>query len=233
LQRTRIALALLALAAAGVAAAYAVPALGSASSPARAGAVTIAVTGSDTGVRLSRASAPRGTVVFRISNKGRRTHVFVVAGKRTTVRAHRSASSTIVFRAAGSYKWTWTGGKSITGKIRITAPAGGGGGTTTVTTTTTTTVPGPATTVTVDMFEYRFALSQTSVPSGQVTFVITNRGSETHNFDIAGVKAGTILAPGTSETWTVGLLPKSYQYVCDVPFHIDRGMVGTLTVTSS
>jgi hypothetical protein len=231
LQRTRIALALLAVGAAGMAAAFAIPAVGSASSPARAGAVTIVVTGSDTGVRVSRTSAPRGTVVFKIANKGRRTHVFVVAGKRTTVRAHRSATAKITFRAAGSYTWTWTGGKSITGKIRIT-----GSTTTTVTTTTTTTtatVPGPATTITVDMFEYRFALSQTTVPSGTVTFVITNKGAEVHNFDLAGVKAGKLLTPGQSETWTVGLVPKAYQYVCDVPFHIDRGMLGALTVTSS
>jgi uncharacterized cupredoxin-like copper-binding protein len=87
------------------------------------------------------------------------------------------------------------------------------------------------TTVNVGMFEYRFELSQNTVPSGTVTFVITNKGTEQHNFDISGVKAGAILAPGQSETWTVALAPKTYNYVCDVPFHIDRGMVGQLTVT--
>jgi uncharacterized cupredoxin-like copper-binding protein len=81
------------------------------------------------------------------------------------------------------------------------------------------------------MFEYRFDLSQTTVPSGQVTFVITNKGQEVHNFDISGVKAGALLSPGQTETWTVGLPPKSYNVVCDVPFHIDRGMTGTLTVS--
>jgi plastocyanin len=83
------------------------------------------------------------------------------------------------------------------------------------------------------MFEYRFDLSQTTVPSGQVTFVITNKGNEPHNFSINGVKAGTILSPGGTETYTVGLPPGGYTYVCDVPFHADRGMTGFLTVTAS
>src|SRR5205085_5493415 len=54
------------------------------------------------------------------------------------------------------------------------------------TTTTATTVPGPSTTVTVDMNEYHFALSQTTVPQGNVTFVIRNVGQQTHNFDLQG-----------------------------------------------
>ena len=33
------------------------------------------------------------------------------------------------------------------------------------------------------------------------------------------------------KTWTVGLPPKTYTYVYDVPFNVDRGMTGALTVT--
>ena len=87
------------------------------------------------------------------------------------------------------------------------------------------------TTVTVNMFEYRFDLSQASVPSGQVTFVVTNKGEEVHNFDLVGVKVGALLAPGQTETWTVSLPAKGYTGVCDVPFHIDRGMTTSFTVT--
>jgi uncharacterized cupredoxin-like copper-binding protein len=61
--------------------------------------------------------------------------------------------------------------------------------------------------------------------------VITNRGHEIHNFSISGVKSGAFLNPGASETWTVGLPAGRYDYVCDVPFHIGAGMVGTLVVT--
>ena len=38
------------------------------------------------------------------------------------------------------------------------------------------------------MVEYMFNLSQTTVPAGCIQFVITNNGTEPHNFDIAGVK---------------------------------------------
>jgi uncharacterized cupredoxin-like copper-binding protein len=81
------------------------------------------------------------------------------------------------------------------------------------------------------MFEYGYTLSQATVPSGQVTFVIKNNGSEVHNFSVSGVKAGTLLNPGASETYTVALPPQRFSYVCDVPFHIDRGMQGSLSVT--
>lgn len=36
-------------------------------------------------------------------------------------------------------------------------------------------------TVTVNMVEYAFQLSQSSIPSGQITFVINNKGNEVHN----------------------------------------------------
>jgi len=81
------------------------------------------------------------------------------------------------------------------------------------------------------MFEYHFDLSKSSFPSGQVTFVITNRGGETHNFAIVGSKAGTILSPGQSETWTVALPAGTYNAACDVPFHAERGMTTSFTVT--
>ena len=63
------------------------------------------------------------------------------------------------------------------------------------------------TTVHVGMVEYRFKLTQSTVPAGKVTFVITNNGKLVHNFDIIGVHVGKLLAPGKSETWTVNLAP--------------------------
>jgi uncharacterized cupredoxin-like copper-binding protein len=81
------------------------------------------------------------------------------------------------------------------------------------------------------MVEYAFQLSQSTIPSGQVTFVIKNSGNEIHNFAILGNKAGAQIGPGTSETWTVSLPPGTYNYICDVPFHAERGMTGQFTVT--
>jgi iron uptake system component EfeO len=105
----------------------------------------------------------------------------------------------------------------------------------TTTTPTTTTTPGnvgnAVTTVNVNMVEYAFQLSQTTIPSGKVTFVIKNSGADVHNFDINGVKSGAILSPGATETWTVSLAPGQYLTTCDVPFHVDRGMSGNITIT--
>ena len=81
------------------------------------------------------------------------------------------------------------------------------------------------------MREYAFDLSQTSVPAGCIQFVIKNNGAEVHNFDIQGVKAGAILSPGQSETWAVQLTAGTKQVQCDVPFHVDRGMTASFTVT--
>jgi plastocyanin len=81
------------------------------------------------------------------------------------------------------------------------------------------------------MIEYGYQLSKSTLPSGRITFVITNKGKLVHNFDILGVKVGKLLAPGKSETWTVNLRPGKYSYQCDVPFHAGYGMVGSFTVT--
>ena len=86
------------------------------------------------------------------------------------------------------------------------------------------------TTVTVDMFDDPrtiFVLSQTTMPSGMVTFMITNKCLGSCSFDLEGIKAGRTLNPGESETWTVALPPGSYRYHCDV----FPPMKGTFTVT--
>jgi uncharacterized cupredoxin-like copper-binding protein len=243
---------LLVIGVAGFTAAFAATAPDGKSS-ASAAAVTVNVRGSDTGVVVSPKSFKVGVVTFKIVNSGMKAHVFVVAGKRTAVKPHRSAKASIRFRAPGKFNWTWTGGKkAIIGILTVRPAGGGGGGTTTVhtttttattttttatTTTTTTTTPPPTscttptTTVTVGMFEYRFDLDKTTFPAGCIQFVITNRGAEQHNFDIVNKKSGAILAPGATETWSVQLTAGTYNTVCDVPFHIDRGMTGQIVVT--
>jgi uncharacterized cupredoxin-like copper-binding protein len=206
----------------------------------------ITVSATDFKFRLSKQRVPTGTVIFTVINRGRIAHDFKIAGKKTKQlapgkrqtlrvkigrRGRFSYICTLPGHAAAGMKGTLTVGPRATGTTTqtttttVTTPT-----TTTTTTTTTPTVTGPSTSVNVDMFEYRFDLSQATIPSGTVTFVITNRGQEPHNFDIGNVKAGAILGPGQSETWTVSLPPRTYSLVCDVPFHIDRGMVGQLVV---
>lgn len=90
------------------------------------------------------------------------------------------------------------------------------------------------TTVAVGLFDASngqgwIVLSQTTIPSGMVTFVITNNCFGSCSFDLVGVKAGAILKErGQSETWTVALAPGVYRYHCDVD---PGGMKGTFTVT--
>jgi uncharacterized cupredoxin-like copper-binding protein len=188
--------------------------------------------------KLSKRSVTAGTVIFTVKNKGKIAHDFKIAGKKTkTIQPGKSAVLRVAMKK-GRFQYICTlpgharagmKGAFIAGSASSPPPPPPPPPPTT--TTTTTTVTGPASTVHVNMFEYRFELDQTSVPSGNVTFVITNMGTEPHNYDLAGVKAGAILAPGQSETWTVGLPAKTYIIVCDVPFHIDRGMTGNFTVT--
>jgi uncharacterized cupredoxin-like copper-binding protein len=191
---------------------------------------------------FSKRRVPTGTVIFTVINKGKISHDFKINRKKTkSLLPGKSAKLTVKFTKKGQYAFLCTlfghAKAGMKGKFAVaTAPVK----TTTTTTTTpppTTTTPPPTgpignanTTVNVGMFEYGYNLSQSSVPSGQVTFVITNNGSEVHNFTVQGVKVGALLNPGQSETYTVGLPAQRFSYVCDVPFHIDRGMLGTLTV---
>jgi uncharacterized cupredoxin-like copper-binding protein len=215
--------------------------------PQAANATThITVAASEFKFVFSKRSIPAvGTVIFTVVNKGKISHDFKIGGKKTAnLLPGKSAKLTVKFTKKGHYGYLCTlpghagagmkgtfsvGVKAVTTTQQTTTQQT----TTQQTTTTTNTNPvGTAkTTVTVNMVEYAFQLSQSTIPSGQVTFVINNKGNEVHNFAILGNRAGAQIAPGTSETWTVSLPPGTYNYQCDVPFHAANGMVGQFTVT--
>jgi uncharacterized cupredoxin-like copper-binding protein len=212
-------------------------------------AVKITVVAKEWSFKLSKRTVPAGsTVSFKVVNKGKIGHDFKLAGKKTKLLAPgKSQTITVKFskkKKRYAYVCTVTGharlGMKGTFGVGVSATpggggtgGGGGGGTTTTPTTTTTAgnVGSAKTTVTVNMVDYAFQLSQSTIPSGQVTFVVKNSGNEVHNFDVNGSHSGALLAPGASETWTVALAPGQYLYTCDVPFHVDRGMTGTFNVT--
>jgi len=215
--------------------------------PQAANATThITVAASEFKFVFSKRSIPAvGTVIFTVVNKGKISHNFKIGGKATpNLLPGKSAKLTVKFTKKGHYAYLCTlpghAGAGMKGTFSVgvaavkppppttTTPT-----TTTQPTTTTSTVPvgNGKTTVTVNMVEYAFQLSQSTIPSGQITFVINNKGNEVHNFAILGNKAGAQIAPGTSETWTVALPPGTYNYQCDVPFHASFGMVGQFTVT--
>jgi len=204
----------------------------------KASKVTIAVTAKEWSFKLSKRTVPVGTtVVFKVTNKGKIGHNFVIAGKKTPIlNPGKSASITVKFAKKGKIAYSC----SVPGHARLGMKGTFGVGvaapppptTTAATSTQPTGSVGTAnTTVTVNMVEYSFQLSQSTIPSGQVTFQIKNSGAEAHNFDLNGVHSGAIIAPGATETWTVSLPAGQYLYTCDVPFHVDRGMTGNITVT--
>ena len=243
MRRIAAVLGLAALALAGVFAGVFLPA-GDAAPTAADATTRVTVKASEFKYVFSRRSVPTGTVIFTVVNKGKISHDFKIAGKKTKVLLPgKSQVLRVTMPKKGQYAFLCTlfghAKAGMKGKYAVaTAPIK-------VTTTTpppppTTTAPPPPptgplgtanTTVQVGMFEYGYNLSQGSVPSGNVTFVIKNNGSEVHNFSVSGVKAGALLNPGQTETYTVALPPRGYNYVCDVPFHIDRGMIGNLAVT--
>jgi len=178
-------------------------------------------------------------------NRGKISHNFKIAGKVTpNLLPGKSATLTVKFTKKGHYAYLCTlpghAGAGMKGTFSVATAAVAPPPSSTPSTTTTT--PQPTTTsttpvgngntvVTVNMFEYSFQLSQSTMPSGKITFIINNKGNEVHNFAILGNRAGAQIAPGTSETWSVSLPPGTYNYQCDVPFHAQQGMVGQFTVT--
>jgi nitrite reductase (NO-forming) len=237
---------LIAIAAAGLAVGFAQTGAASPHAANAANATTkITVAASEFKYVFSKRSiAAPGTVIFTIVNKGKISHDFKIAGKKIpNLLPGKSAKLTVKFTKKGHYAYLCTipghAGAGMKGTFSVAtaavAPPPSSTPTTTTTPapTTTSTVPvGTAkTTVNVNMVEYAFQLSQSTIPSGQITFVIKNSGNEIHNFAILGNKAGAQIGPGKTETWTVGLAPGTYNYICDVPFHAERGMTGQFTVT--
>ena len=80
------------------------------------------------------------------------------------------------------------------------------------------------------LFDFRDALSRTSVPLGAVRFVVVNRGSSPHDFAIAGRRT-RMLKRGERQTFVVRFKRAGrYTYVCTVPGHAHLGMKGVLRV---
>ena len=191
----------------------------------------VTVTATDSRFKLSTRRAPTGMVIFTVINKGKVSHDFKIAGKKTRrlSRGH-SATLRVMFSKKGRYPYRSTvrgqaaaGLKGVFLVMAAAAPPP----------VTTGTVGTAKTTVDVGMFEdpeAKFVLSKLTVPSGMVTFAIKSSCVQFGcSFDLLKVKAGTILFGGQSETWTVGLPPGTYNFHCDVmPFL----MSGQLTVTS-
>jgi uncharacterized cupredoxin-like copper-binding protein len=90
--------------------------------------------------------------------------------------------------------------------------------------------------ITVTLKDYSFAFSKPSVkfvkPGTTVVFTVKNAGAVQHNVDFVTVnKRSAIIAPGAKTTLKVVFKKRgTIQVVCDVPRHIQLGMVSTFKV---
>ena len=105
-------------------------------------------------------------------------------------------------------------------------------------------------TIAVRLKEFAVLPSQRSVKSGQVTFSVTNAGTEDHEFVIIRTpdqpgalpvdgtqasEAGHVdeiegIHPGTDGSLSVDLPPGHYVLLCNLPGHYGAGMYAGLTV---
>ena len=94
-------------------------------------------------------------------------------------------------------------------------------------------------TLTVEMGEqgnqYFFRPNELTVSAGTVRITFRNMGSRNHNFVIEDLNLRTPdIGRGQTHEATFNFTrPGTFQFVCDLPNHAARGMVGTLTVVAA
>jgi plastocyanin len=86
--------------------------------------------------------------------------------------------------------------------------------------------------VTVNMTDFKFKLSKTSVPKNTpVVFTVINKGPSPHDFDPVGTRGTKVIPTGTRTTMRATFRRAGkVRYICTVPRHASFGMVGNLTV---
>jgi len=86
--------------------------------------------------------------------------------------------------------------------------------------------------ITVTLSDYAFKFSRASVPKGStVVFTVKNAGTAQHNVDFVGLKRSALLAGGGKTTLRIVFKKRgTIQVVCDVPRHIQLGMVSSFKV---
>jgi plastocyanin len=90
-------------------------------------------------------------------------------------------------------------------------------------------------TVAISLTEFALDPSQLDLSAGTFTLEGVNDGAIAHGLAIEGegISAATqdiSYAPGTSQSFSVDLVPGTYEVYCPVPGHKDAGMSGTITV---
>ena len=86
--------------------------------------------------------------------------------------------------------------------------------------------------VSVSMQDFKFVPREIPIAADtDVSIDLSNDGIAIHNFWITEVEQGSeMLDPGTSATLSVNLPAGEYRVICQVPGHVDLGMVAKLIV---
>ena len=229
------------LALAGVLAGVFLPA-GAAGTKAADATTRVTVKASEFKYVFSKRSVPTGTVIFTVINKGKISHDFKIGGKKTkTLLPGKAAKLTVKFTKKGQYAFLCTifghAKAGMKGKYAVaTKPV--------ATTTTKTTTPtddddaaadGPDRQREHDRSggDVRVRLQPLAAvgpvgPGHLRDQEQRQRGAQLHR---PGCEGRRLAQPRRRRRPTRSGLPaQRFSYVCDVPFHIDRGMLGSLTV---
>lgn len=90
--------------------------------------------------------------------------------------------------------------------------------------------PFAGTVLSLELGEY-FIRGELTAPPGPVRLDAVNIGAIGHNVGIRRGRISNELATGESVQLEVGdLVPGEYELYCDIPGHVEQGMVATLTV---
>ena len=94
--------------------------------------------------------------------------------------------------------------------------------------------PTPVTVTAGKPTEFAFTLSKKTVKKGTtaltVAFKVTNKGTVSHDFKIAGKKTLALKAGKTATLKVIFKKKGRYAYLCTLPGHAAGGMKGTFTV---
>jgi hypothetical protein len=199
-----------------------------------AAATPVTVTISHSRVGFSRLTVPIGVIVLRVTNEDRVARQFSVGGQHTPVLAPgKTASLRVVLGKRQAYRYR---SGSLSGWLTVIAPCVNP-------TQSTVTVDFAAPTTTPPGAQTPFAsmtFSQTTIPCGNVTFVVKNdTASDFHDLNLdlslqggpSRVISGQRVAPGQSTTMTVDFgLKGNVYYYCREPEHSEGGESGYLVI---
>jgi mono/diheme cytochrome c family protein len=89
------------------------------------------------------------------------------------------------------------------------------------------------TTINVTARDTGFTLSKKTAPVGQVRYVVTNRGSKPHGFQISGKKTATLAKGKTARLTVTFKKAGKFAYSSTVKADTARGFKGTFTLTAA